>query len=452
MSRFGKKLILWLMGIIIVLGGISLSMTTVGLEKYYLATQKLEMHQISEEIRALPLETLYQNTHALGKEHHIVLLTLPWQKDWQKLNEQLKNAFTEQGILLEKLWLWEDNAEKLEAGKVVNELYNQGNRGYSLFIKYYLKDSTLVVMSRTIPHIDAVLKLINLFIMGVWLIALTLIVVCIVIYVRRITKPLLELEHLIKDIGHLKFNQIELKTGDELESLAKGINQMSAHLQASHQQLEEKNEQMKELLANVSHELKTPIALIKAYGIAIEDGMDDGTFIATILEQNEVMENRVTKLLMLAKKESQDSKRTSINLSEMVESYLKQYAVYRNEVVVKMQLEEVGMLTEDQEVISCAISNFISNAIKYTANGKVEVRCYEEAACVHLEVRNGITEKTKRAIEQLWEPFYVVEASRNKMLCGTGLGLYITHKLLEREGIVHGCFLEGENIVFYMTC
>lgn len=68
---------------------------------------------------------------------------------------------------------------------------------------------------------------------------------------------------------------------------------MSDKLRESHQLLEEKNKQMKKLLANVSHELKTPIALIKAYTIALRDGMDDGTFLDTVMEQNERMESIV---------------------------------------------------------------------------------------------------------------------------------------------------------------
>lgn len=452
MSRFGKKLILWITVIIVVLGGISLSMTTIGLKKYYLATQKFQLHKIYEAIKTLPLNTIYQNSYAIGKEHKILLLTIPWEEDHDKLNEKLKNAFTEQGILIEKLWLWEEDASKLKAGKVVNELYNQGASGYSLLIKYYLEDNTLMVMSRTIPHIEGILKIINFFVIGVWFTAMTIIVVCIVFYVRRITKPLLELEDLVEDISHLKFNQIEVETGDELESLAKGINKMSERLQISHRQLEEKNEQMKELLANVSHELKTPIALIKAYGIAIEDNMDDGTFMTTILEQNQVMENMVTKLLMLTKKEKQVSRRTPINLSELVRYYLKDYEVYSNEVNIDVHLEEVSDITEDQEVISCTINNFISNAIKYSADGKVAVKCYEKDNTVHLEVKNRVTEKAKEAIEHLWDPFYVVEESRNKDLCGTGLGLYITQKLLEKAGITYGCFLEEDSIVFYIAC
>ncbi|MGL4346167.1 MAG: histidine kinase dimerization/phospho-acceptor domain-containing protein [Cellulosilyticaceae bacterium] len=452
MSKFGKKLIIWLTIIIVVLGGVSLSMTTSGLERYYLGIKKLELHKIYEEMRRLPITTIYQNAHSLGKAHEILLITLPWTENQDTLNQQLKDAFTEHGVFIQKLWLWEEDAKKLEDGEVVNQIYNQGSSGYSLFIKYYVTDHTLVVMSRTIPHIDDILNIISLFIMAVWIIALLIIVLCVIVYIRRMTKPLLAMEHLIKEITQLKFGQIHIETSDELESLANGINEMSHHLQVSHQQLEQKNIQMKELLSNVSHELKTPISLIKAYGIAIEDGMDDGTFLSTILEQNQVMEDTVSQLLMLAKKEQQLSNLTPIDLIPIIEHSLKDYKVYSTDLDIKRHLEDVPLVQADYESISCAIGNLISNAIKYTANGMIEINCYEKESNVHVEVRNGISEKGKAAIEHLWEPFYVVEQSRNKALCGTGLGLYMTRKLLQKLDVPHGCFLDSDTIVFYMIC
>lgn len=443
---------LWIIVIILVLGGVSLSITTFGIEKYYLMTQKIELNRVYEEIKELPIQIIYERSYALGREYNILLITIPWQEDLDKLNEELKNAFIEQGVLVQKLWLGEEDASKLAEGQIINQLYNQGSIGYSLFVKYYIENDQLIIMGRTISHIDHVLNIIHFFIIMVWLTALLIISLCIVLYVRYITKPLLEMESLVGDISHLKFRQIQVDTGDELESLSRGINTMSERLQTSHSQLQKKNEQMKEFLANVSHELKTPIALIKAYGIAIEDGMDDGTFLATILEQNKVMEEMVNKLLILAKKEQQASIYTTINLKKLIQGYLKDYEIYRNQVDIVLRLEEVSTVWGDEEAIRCGIGNFISNAIKYTADGRVEVRCYQKENMVHIEVRNGITEKGRTEIEHLWEPFYVVENSRNKEICGTGLGLYMTRKLLNEAGIIHGCFLQGDTIAFYMKC
>lgn len=452
MSRFGRKLILWLVISVLILGGVSLTVTTTGLERYYLATQKVALQKVYETINALPIESINQKAYALGKDHGVLLFTLSWQQDEDKLNDSLKKAFTEQGILVQKLWLWEEDAKKLEAGEVVNQLYDQGEGGYSLLIKYRLKGDTLLVMSRTISHIDGILSVINLFIMIVWFAALGGIVLCIILYVRRMTRPLLEMERLVEAISQLKFQHIEVDTGDELESLAKGINQMSDSLQLSHRQLEEKNEQMKQLLANVSHELKTPIALIKAYGIAIQEDMDDGTFLQTILEQNEVMEQMVSKLLLLAKKEQQVANYKWVQLVDIIEGYLKDYDVYRNEVEVNTAFEVIEAVWADEEAIRCAIGNFISNAFKYTVDGKVHIRCFTKEDKVRIEVRNGISQKGKEGIKQMWQPFYVGEDSRNKALCGTGLGLYMTKQLLEKAGIKYGCFVIGDTIVFYMEC
>ena len=88
-----------------------------------------------------------------------------------------------------------------------------------------------------------------------------------------------------QDISHLKFKRTKVKTNDEIGELANSINIMSEKLQEAHQDLTDRNEHLKRFMGDVTHELKTPIALLKAYSMGIKDGLDDGTYVDTIIKQ-----------------------------------------------------------------------------------------------------------------------------------------------------------------------
>ena len=95
---------------------------------------------------------------------------------------------------------------------------------------------------------------------------------------------------LSQDIANLKFRKEEIKTNDEVGELAKSINSMSEKLEKAHDEINGQNKRLKELMSDVSHELKTPLSIVKVYEQGIVDGLDDGTFRDIIEEQIEKMD------------------------------------------------------------------------------------------------------------------------------------------------------------------
>ncbi|WP_224796160.1 ATP-binding protein, partial [Bacillus pseudomycoides] len=92
----------------------------------------------------------------------------------------------------------------------------------------------------------------------------------------------------------------------------------------------------------------------------------------------------------------------------------------------------------------------ISNAIKYTTNQNIKIVLEERKDYVYFSIQNGIAPEVSTDIEKIWEPFYVLEASRNKEISGTGLGLAIVKSILERHGFEYGVSIIKEEIQFYM--
>ncbi len=114
------------------------------------------------------------------------------------------------------------------------------------------------------------------------------------------------------------------------------------------------------------------------------------------------------------------------------------------------KVESKSYVIADQEKIETVINNLISNAIKYTSDGIIEVQMKTSKSGIHLSVRNGVTNLDTEQITHIWEPFYVLETSRDKKLSGTGLGLSIVKQILDSHGLEHGINLVNNSIEFYI--
>ncbi|MGL4345678.1 MAG: sensor histidine kinase, partial [Cellulosilyticaceae bacterium] len=375
MSKFGRRLIAWILLVIVILGGLSLLINTQFVERYYLKTKKDELRYVYEEIIAAEGDTFEQLLQKYYKKESLWILPIKWSEDQDQLNERLIETLEWEGIRIKKLWLWEKDLQRLEEGLMVNQLYNQGKLGYSVLMKCFKQGNQLIVICSMVAHVTPIIEIINVFFLGVWGVTFILMAIGIMWFVRRLTKPLMEIKGVADAIAHLSFERLALQTGDELQSVAESINQMSDALKASHEQLELKNHAMKRLLSDVSHELKTPIALIKAYIAGVEDGLDDGTFLKTIGQQNDIMAYRVDQLLKLSRLENQDQPLEAVCLGEVIDLLLdeQKLLIKQQELVVTYTREGMGTVWGNEEAIKSILENLLSNSIKYTQDHRIEV-------------------------------------------------------------------------------
>jgi two-component system, OmpR family, phosphate regulon sensor histidine kinase PhoR len=209
----------------------------------------------------------------------------------------------------------------------------------------------------------------------------------------------------------------------------------------------------KDFVANVSHEIKTPITAIKGFAEtllegAIEDKENARKFLETIKNHSERLNSLVTDLLTLSKIELGDVKieKTDINLSEVIEAVfttLKDEA-YSKGLYLKKQIDsEIREIKADRNRLIQILINLVDNGIKFTEEGGVTVRVRSEKLKVkNGEERNFVTisiEDTgmgipKKHIPRLGERFYRVDSARSRELGGTGLGLAIVKHLVKAHG------------------
>lgn len=455
MSKLTRKFIVSLAAILILVALLFLYLNINFIERYFLYQEKKEINRVCE---ILLEETMAQSDETEIKAliqrvedaEEVVIAWVKSSSDNDEINMRLRQAFLDKGISLKKYWLWEqDQLDALQDGRSIR-VYDQEKLHYSILVEYLSVGESFVAVGKIVPSMDLIFPLINKVTALVFAGAVLVIFVLIYVLVRRITIPLRTIGQTARSIAALDFKTAEVHTGDELEELASDINHMSANLKQAHESLEEKNRQMEELLSNVSHDLKTPVALIKAYAGGMKDGMDDGTFLDTIVAQNQRMEQMIERLLSLARMKKRKNEREYIEISQLLEEMIREMQITADKraLVFSCQVEEYVTVLTDEEAVRSIFSNLLSNAVKYAVGGVIRVTLESRGDGFMFRVENKIEKNTVIDSQRIWEPFFVAEESRNKDISGTGLGLPIVKAAAERCNASCGCSAADGKIEF----
>lgn len=414
------------------------------IEPFYIYQKKLELARICDEL-LLPSVVLDSYIPVTEKERGVVIARIPNTDDNTLLNQRLRKAFLDKGIGLQRFWLWEEDYKSTVKNGTQMRIYSQGSLDYSLMIQNLLLGDEFISVAMVIPNIAKTVDIVNRITVFIFGGAVLLILLLLYYLVRRVTGPIDQLGRLAVDIANGRFRQAAIRTGDELEELADRLNEMSGALEQSQQALQRKNQQMQALLGHVSHDLKTPISLVKAYGSGIRDGMDDGTFLDTILHQNTVMEQMTERLLELSRQQQQQPQPQPVNLSIRLRSALasKEILFTQGGLTPVTAIEDDAVVQASPESADCIFDNLLSNALKYSAGGEITVTLARQEAGVLFAVENAVDSTALPDPQQVWDPFYVGERSRNKALSGTGLGLSMVQAVAEQYGCTTGCTVEN---------
>lgn len=283
-----------------------------------------------------------------------------------------------------------------------------------------------------------------------------------------VSKPIIDISKKSKQMALLDLNvnwePMTLRQ-DEVGVLANSLKEMSDNLSATMEELNHANQllqkdiekekrmeqERKDFFAAVSHELKTPITLLKCcvegmiYKIGIYQDRDK--YLVYEKEIIESLENLVAEILSVSKIEGigYQLKLEKTNMGALVNSCCLSYEeyAYSRSVKIKYFIEEKIFCVIDNSLIKKAISNIINNAITYSPmGGEILVRLIKQDNQCKLTVVNTGAHIAEETIENLFDPFYRVDKSRSRNTGGSGLGLYIVKTILE----LHGSSYKIENV------
>ena len=282
---------------------------------------------------------------------------------------------------------------------------------------------------------------------------------------KKIEAPLTILTdgvHQIRD-GNLDY-RITYSEKDEFRSVCEDFNDMAARLKESVETTQKNEQNRKELIAGISHDLRTPLTSIKAYieglleGVAATPQMQQ-KYMKTILAKANDIDRMVDKLFLFSKLDLGDCPfypeklKIGQEIRSVVTSNEKEYREKGMQILCKDIPQDLEVYADPVQLRS-AITNILENSLKYkdSETVTVEIYCENSAEDVSVIIEDNGPGVPSEALPKLFDVFYRSDPSRNNPNKGSGLGLAITAKILERfGGSVHAENLQPKGLRIIMT-
>ena len=338
--------------------------------------------------------------------------------------------------------------------KQVDFLYSDGAKG-SAFIITNVNDA--------IPEVRHFMA--DMAFMVVIILALTAGLLIIWIY-RGVAIPLGRMKIATQNIkdGNLDF-ELEVETEDEIGQLCRDFEEMRIRLKESSSEKVEYDKRSKELISNISHDLKTPITAIKGYVEGIMDGVADTPekmerYIRTIYNKANDMDMLINELTLYSKI---DSNRIPYNFSTIsVNDYFDDCAT---DLKIDLEARQIQFdylnyvdanvkIIADAEQLKRVINNIVSNSTKYMNKPQKVIRlCVKDVGdFVQVEIEDNGKGIGAKELPHIFERFYRTDASRNSATGGSGIGLSIVKKIIEEHGgKIWATSKEGIGTVMYFV-
>ncbi|HEF5710121.1 MULTISPECIES: sensor histidine kinase [Bacillus] len=283
-------------------------------------------------------------------------------------------------------------------------------------------------------------------------------------YSKQIAKPLLKINDTTKKIAQLDFTEkIPITSKDEIGDLSKNINVLSNKLHSHIGQLEEDIEKerklentRKEFISGVSHELKTPLSIMKSCISILKDGVAEHKkeyYFQAMEREVDKMDTLILDMLELAKFESgtYKMKKSSFYIDTVIEDICEHLSVEieKKELHVHKNIHSFEVIA-NQGRIEQVIVNFITNAIRYTPNKEdIIISAIDEKDRIKVCIENKGTHIEEEQLDKIWDRFYRVDTARQRSQGGTGLGLAISKNILELHDAEYGVKNTEDGVLFY---
>ena len=266
----------------------------------------------------------------------------------------------------------------------------------------------------------------------------------------------MELADLSKEMANLNFDARYTRGGnDEISILGENFNKMSAQLEKTVSELKSANNELKkdieqkekmedmrnEFLGNVSHELKTPIALIQGYAEGLKEGVNDDAesrefYCDVIMDEAGKMNQMVKNLLTLNQLEfgSDEVVFERFDIVRLVRGVVAScdILIQQAEAKVNFVSEDLIYVWADEFMTEEVVTNYLSNAIHYAGGKKeISIRCREQEKNVRISVFNTGDPIPEEDIDKIWSKFYKVDKARTREYGGSGIGLSIVKAIMD---------------------
>ncbi len=341
------------------------------------------------------------------------------------------------------------------------ELYAVTDENHFVFIQ-----TSVAPISESVVFSNRFLISTGLFI---WLIS----AIIVTFLSRKLLTPLQKLTNIAGSMANMDFSQkYEGKTFDEVGTLGDSMNKMSENLEKTISNLKSANaellrdidkkekidNQRKEFMSNVSHELKTPISIIEAYAEGLCEmelnDEDRSYYCEVILDEAQKMNLLIKKLMSLMRLESGGTVLdiTRFDISEQIEEIIKQKSILleQNNVSVSFENPEPSYVWADEFLIEDVFLNYLTNAIKYCSKDKkIKISLEKREDAIRVNVFNTGENIDDEVLENMWKSFYTADKARTRDNGSTGLGLSLVSAIMSAHNQKYGAYNADGGVVFY---
>ena len=306
-------------------------------------------------------------------------------------------------------------------------------------------NTTLPAAARMVPEIRNFLK--NIAIVAILVLLITACLLIGWIY-TGINVPLMKLRKATHNIaeGNLDFT-LEVDGNDEVSDLCRDFEEMRRRLCESNEEKIQYDRESKELISNISHDLKTPITAIKGYVEGIMDGVADTPekmdhYIRTIYNKANDMDRLINELTFYSKIDTNRIPYTfnKINVSSYFEDCCEEVGLDLESKNIDFSyfnyVDENVEVIADAEQMKRVINNIIGNSVKYMdkPKGRINIRVKDVGDFVQIEIEDNGKGIGPKELPYIFDRFYRTDASRNSSMGGSGIGLSIVRKIVEDHG------------------
>lgn len=388
--------------------------------------------------------------------------------DYSTLSRRLLNNLFEQN--------YEDNDRLLQKGEKYEIQIATDDRINTDFLEMWgvLDNGNLFLLRCPLESIRESVNLANRFLAYVGFGAAIVSAVIVLIISGKITKPIKELTEISERMIHLDFEaKYTGKSKTEIALLGQNINELSCTLEQTISELKSANNELqrdiekknkidemrKEFLSNVSHELKTPIALIQGYAEGLKEGISDDEesrdfYCEVIMDEASKMNNMVKKLLTLNQLEFGNDNVTMerFDIVSLIKNYLQSAEILCRQKDVKVIMKEYQPIYvwADEFMVEEVFGNYFSNAMNHVADDKViDVKLLVKEKTVRISVFNTGEPIPEESISHIWEKFYKVDKARTREYGGSGVGLSIVKAIMDALNREYGVENYNNGVEFW---
>ena len=341
---------------------------------------------------------------------------------------------------------------------------------------FFSDDQTLYIMSMPLASIRDSVDLSNRFMTYVGLTILAIGSVLMYITTRKVTSPILQLSALSEKMSDLDFDaKYEGDAEDELGVLGRSMNTLSDklretigelktannELQADIEQKIQIDEMRKDFIANVSHELKTPIALIQGYAEGLTEGMADEAesrayYCEVIMDEANKMNKMVKQLLNLTALEFGNDvpNMERFDVTDLIHQLVTSADILfqQKEANVILELPETCFVWADEFKIEEVLTNYLNNAMNHLDGERViRIRAEQKDGEARIAVYNTGKAIPEEDLANLWTKFYKVDKARTREYGGSGIGLSIVKAIIDAHNKECGVRNTEDGVEFWFT-